>query len=348
MDKTQYFFLSTGYSGGATRFIYDHLSYLTKKKKKTILIDDQPYKTYSRVPSKTIVKKIRLNKFDISSIYKLKKILFDNKFNKIVFLTNFAFLLRYYFLVTRFNPNKIRIILTIHSGLLNLNFRNYFAGLIFSLIYKKIDYLYFGSNSAKNWWLKFYPWMKIKKNLVYYNGVELQKKINLKKKKKLSISFVGRLEEENDPEFFLRIAKDYLKIKKNAIFNVFGKGTMYNHLRNISKEKEIKFCGWQEKNRIYKNTDILIITSKVNNFPYVALEAKSFGIPIISCSKGDIKKIIRNNFDGYIRYTNSTNVIIKLINRISKNYSKFSRNSIQRSKLFEINSACKSFWKNIL
>ena len=109
---------------------------------------------------------------------------------------------------------------------------------------------------------------------------------------------------------------------------------------------ELKEMGW--KGKIYKNSDIIIITSKVNNFPYVALEAKSYGIPVISSSKGDIKKIIKNDFDGYIHYTNSSKVIIDLINRISKKYSKFSKNSVQRSKLFEINKACKKFWNNIL
>ena len=42
--KTKYIFISTGYRGGATTFINDHLDYLTKKKKKLVLIDDNPYK----------------------------------------------------------------------------------------------------------------------------------------------------------------------------------------------------------------------------------------------------------------------------------------------------------------
>ena len=123
---------------------------------------------------------------------------------------------------------------------------------------------------------------------------------------------------------------------------------MYNHLKNISKHDKIKFYGWKNKNDIYKNSDIIIITGKTNNFPYVALEAKSYGIPVISCSRGDIKKIIKSNFDGFINHTNSSKTIINLINLISKKYSKFSKNSFLRSKLFEINSACKKFWNNIL
>ena len=123
---------------------------------------------------------------------------------------------------------------------------------------------------------------------------------------------------------------------------------MYNHLINISKYDDIKFHGWKNNKDIYRNSDIILITGKINNFPYVALEAKSYGIPVISCSRGDIKKIIKNNFDGFINYTNSSKTIINLINRISKKYSKFSKNSFLRSKLFEIDSSCKKFWNNIL
>ena len=349
MNKTEYIFLSNGYVGGASRFIYDHLCYLAKRKKKTILIDDNPYKTYLRIPHNTQVKKIEINKFKTDSKKKLSNLFLDDKIKKIIFLTNYAFLIKYYFLINNLKNRNIKIILTIHSGLFNLSFKKYIAGLMFSLIYKKIDYLYFGSNSAKQWWLKFYPWMDIKKNLVHFNGVELQKKIEIKKKSNdLSISFVGRLEKENNPEFFIDIAHDYLKKEKKVKFNVYGEGTMYNHLKNITRSNKIKFYGWKEKKSIYKNTDIIIITSKINNFPYVALEAKSYGIPVISCSKGDVKKIIKNDFDGYIIYTNSSKKIINLIKKIWKNYSKFSNNSILRSKLFEINEACKKFWRNIL
>ena len=59
--------------------------------------------------------------------------------------------------------------------------------------------------------------------------------------------------------------------------------------------------------KIYRNTNLVIITSPLNNFPYVALEAKSFGIPVISCSRGDIKRIVSNGIDGFVRHNYSKN-----------------------------------------
>lgn len=349
MNKKEYFFLSTGYAGGASRFIYDHINFLIKKNKKITLIDDNPYKTFSKIPKKIIIKKIKINSFQNKSNRKLENLFLKTQSEKIIFLTNYAFLIKYFSLINRFKNKNIKIILTIHSGLLNLTFKKYLAGFVFSLIYKKVDILCFGSNSAKNWWLKFYPWMRIKKNSVNFNGVELQKKLKYQKiKKQMHISFAGRLEKENNPNFFIKIANDYLKKEDNVVFNVYGDGTMLSYLKKISINKNIKFHGWIEKNKIYKNSDIIIITSKINNFPYVALEAKSFGIPVISCSQGDIKRIIKNKFDGYICVTNSTKTIINLIDKVKKNHFEFFKNSIERSKLFEINIACKKFWKNII
>ena len=69
---------------------------------------------------------------------------------------------------------------------------------------------------------------------------------------------------------------------------------------------------------------------------------------MISCSKGDVKKIIKNNYDGFIIYTNSSKKIINLIKKISKTIQNFHVTLFMRSKLFELNVACKKFWRNIL
>ncbi len=348
MSKRKYIFISNGYKGGATRFINDHLNYVSNLNKDTILIDDDPNKTFDEIPKKTIVKKIKINHFSFNAEKKLEKLVLKYDCEKFFFLTNYAFFIRYFFLINKLKKNQIKLILTIHSGLTRLKIKNLLAGFLFSLFYYKIDYLYFGSNSAKNWWLKFYPWMRIKKIMVHYNGVNLQKKIKPRRiKKNISISFAGRLEKENNPEFFLRIANKYFEDNNNATFNIYGEGTLKNYLKSKSKNKNIKFHGWIEKKKIFKDSDIIMITSPINNYPYVALEAKSFGIPVISCSKGDISKIIKNKIDGFIKHTNSTSKMVDLIYKITKNYYRFSKNCINRSGHYNLNIACKKFWKRI-
>ena len=56
-----------------------------------------------------------ISRFNFSSNKKLKKLFLNKKNEKIVFLTNYGFIIRYFNLVNELNNNKIKIILTIHS-----------------------------------------------------------------------------------------------------------------------------------------------------------------------------------------------------------------------------------------
>jgi len=348
IKNNQYIIISNGYRGGNITFLSDHIDFLSKQKKNIILIDDNPKKSYEKIPSSVKIKKISTNNFNKKTNNELSKILLTGKDKKCLFITNYAFIVKYFFLIRKFKKKKNLIILTIHSGLLSLNVKNYLAGFLFSLIYGMADVLCFGSSSAKNWWMKFYPWMKIKKASIHYNGVEIKKRSrNNKIGKKISISFIGRLEKENNPELFLLIAKEYLKKKKNIIFNIFGDGQLENHLKKNLLNKNIIFHGWSKKEKIYRKTDIVIITSPVNNFPYVALEAKSFGIPVITCSKGDISKIVKSGVDGYVLKTNTIEKFSESIDKILDNYSFFSNNSLKGSKNFNKSKLCKKFWDSL-
>ena len=124
-DKTHYIFLSDGYRGGASTFIYDHINYLVKKDKKISLIDKNPKKTYGKLSKNIHLYKIDKNKNTIN------KILNTGNNKKFLFITNYAFLIKYYFILKKFRENNNKVLLTIHSGLLSLSLKKYIAGLFF-------------------------------------------------------------------------------------------------------------------------------------------------------------------------------------------------------------------------
>ena len=344
----EFYFLSDGYKGGANNFLNQHMNYLAENNKKVILIDKDPKKTYEKLHNKIISHKLNINKNKKNIKNKLNQIIkYNNYKTKYIVITNYAILIKYFWFLKKFRSENNKIILTIHSGIFNINLKSFIAGLIFSIIYGEIDYLFFGSISAKLWWKNTYPWMKIKKNLVHYNGVKIKKNSIKKIGKQIRISFAGRLEKENNPNFFLEIAEVYLKKDKNAIFNVFGNGSLLNVLKKQYSNNKIIFHGWVPKEKIYLKSDLIIITAPINNYPYVALESKSYGIPVLSCSKGDISKIIKNNIDGYLLKTNSRSKMIDYIKKIRDNYFEFSKNSIKRSKKYELNLSCKKFWNSV-
>ena len=140
----------------------------------------------------------------------------------------------------------------------------------------------------------------------------------------------------------MKIVNDNKKNKKLQ-FHCFGNGP----LRKFLNSKYIKFHGWSDQKKIYKITDLILITSKLNNFPYVALEAKCAGIPVISSSKGDIKKIINNKNDGFLLKKFDLKNFKKKINLIINRYAYFSKNAKKNSQEFDEKISLRKIWNYI-
>lgn len=343
--KKKIIFLSNGYRGGAVSFIEQHINYLCKKRSEIFLIDDNPNKTYVHFKNLKKINKIKSSIFKEKSKTKIiiKNIVKNRPENIIFFTTNYFIYLYYYFFFKKYQNSKAKFVLTLHSGLISINFRNFFAVIFFSLIAKKIDLLFYGSLAAKKWWIIRFPWMKKIKTKIIHNGIDRKKFKKRKISKIINVSFIGRIEKENNPELFIEVAKKMKNKDNDYRFHMFGDGS---ELKNI-KKNFVKIHGWKNKSFIFKTTDILLITSKFTNFPYVALEAKSNSIPIISCSRGDMKKLIRNSIDGFITKKTDCNNLIKLIIKIKSKYNYFSYNSYLDSLKFDTNNSCKNFWSII-
>ena len=95
-------------------------------------------KTYEKLGKNINTNKINVNKSSLDSKRKIEKILHSSNEKKILFITNYALLIKYFSILKNFRNQKNKIILTIHSGILNLNLKTYIAGLFFSFIYREI------------------------------------------------------------------------------------------------------------------------------------------------------------------------------------------------------------------
>ena len=332
---------SDGYKGGASTFLEQNIKYNLKKKNKIILVDKNFKQTFPNLKKNKYLKIYNLDIFKDKK--KITRVINDLKIeNRVFFFTNYAILI-YYFLFFISFKKKINIVLAIHSGVFKYNIRNILGITLFSILALRLNYLIFGSYSAKKWWVVKFPWLRLIKNKVIYNGIEKQQK-KRKNKHFFNVSFIGRLEKENDPELFTKIASINRSIK-NIRFNIFGDGSLKKKISK--KSKNIKFWGWSKKSKIYSNTDIAIITSPFNNFPYVALESNSYGIPVITAAQGDIRKIVKNGYNGYIfkkRTLKNFNIYLK---KTIKNYKELSKNSLITANKFDINMSCNKLWRFI-
>ena len=334
------FFLSDGYRGGATTFLEQNIIYNLKKKRNVVLFDKNSKITFPNLKKSKYLKIYNLDIFkEYSKIQLIVKKMHTSK--KIFFFTNFAILVYYFFFFKNFKKNSIKLVLSLHSGIFKYNIKTILGLGLFSLFLLKLNNIIFGSYSSKNWWLKIIPWMRIIKHKVIFNGIELQKKKE-RLNKFFKISFIGRLENENDPELFLKLCL-LNQNTKNMKFNVFGDGSLKEKFKN--KFKKVKFWGWTNQKKIYLNTDITVITSPLNNFPYAALESNSYGIPVITAAQGDIRKIVKNNYSGYILNERTAENFDIFLKKVIKNYAKLSKNSFNNAKKFEVNKSCKKIWR---
>ncbi len=333
-------YLSDGYKGGNSTFLEYNINYNIKNQNQVILIDKSPKKNFPKLKNNKNLKLVRLDIFKQKKkvIKYIKKLKIKSHF---FFFTNFKTFLFYYLYFNSYNRKNLKIAMALHSGIFLFNYKLVIGLILFSIISLKLDYLIFGSNSSKAWWLYRFPWMNLINSKVILNGIEFKK---LKKKipLKFKISFIGRLSKENDPELFLKLCK-LNESFKNIEFNVFGDGPLKEKLRK--KFKSAKFWGWTKKNKIYSNTDITLITSPINNFPYVALESNSYGIPVITAARGDIRRIIKNNYNGYILSKPTVKNFDIFLKKTIKNYKKLSKNSSDNIKKFELRKSNKEIWR---
>ena len=338
--------LCTERLGGTKTFLFNQAVYLKNQGHNVDLFCNKISKYEKKIKSNFL--KIR----EFKNLLKTKEIsFFLNLFvkkqgKKIILLTNPYLLISQFIFFNKVKNEGIKIILSLHSGILEMSLKRFLGGLMISfLIFNKIDLIY-GSDYAKKSWEKFFPWMKLKKSRVVLNGIVLKNKNkNKRKRKNFVVGFVGRYAEEKNPILFGDTAVYASNQKNNFQFKMFGNGIMTPTINNRFK-KFVKIFGWTRQEYIYNNINVLLVTSPEENYPYSVLEAKSYGVPTIYTSKGDIKKIISNGKDGIYCKSSNPKDILQLIGIIEKKYSFFVKNCNKNIKKFKLEKSCKLFWKN--
>lgn len=118
---------------------------------------------------------------------------------------------------------------------------------------------------------------------------------------------VGRLEEQKGFDYMLDIWK-LIEIDEELNdwkLQIVGSGSLEQKLHEKEKTLGLNRVQWlqftEHIEEIYKNASIYVMTSRFEGFALVLLEAKAFGLPIVSFDiKNGPNEIIQNGVDGYI------------------------------------------------
>ncbi len=123
-------------------------------------------------------------------------------------------------------------------------------------------------------------------NFLYYKKSNIKIRDN---KNEFIVLFGGRLATYHKGiDFLIEIINKVLYKNKNIKFNIFGSGKDGQELvENLAKEypENVKYLGFiSNKNveREYENSSLYIMTSRIEAFSLVTLEAQAHGLPVIA------------------------------------------------------------------
>ena len=130
------------------------------------------------------------------------------------------------------------------------------------------------------------------------------------------IVYVGRLSYQKNPERLMNVLHGVCKIKSDVKVAIIGNGEYEQYVVDYIKEndlnKNISYLGYSNNPlKIIKSAKALIMTSRFEGTPMVALEAQCFGVPVVSTPVDGMKKVIQNGYNGYLTDNND-----ELVNRL--------------------------------
>lgn len=167
---------------------------------------------------------------------------------------------------------------------------------------------------------------------------------------------VGRLTYQKGFDMLCDVANKVLHNNPDWIWIILGEGEDRQLI-----EKKIKEYGLEDRlilkgnvsnvDDYYKSSSIFVMTSRFEGLPMTLLEAKSYGLPIVSfnCLTGP-SDIITNDFNGYLIEENNVEEMIYKINKVLKNRNKLNEFSV-KSKVdidkFKIETILNK-WRSVL
>ena len=175
------------------------------------------------------------------------------------------------------------------------------------------------------------------KSIVLYNVIDISS-INYKAKQfttseEYDLIFLGRLTAQKNPERLIRIMAKLKKMNNNIKLAIIGDGEkreILEHMINeYNLETNIDMLGYQTNPYPYlKKGKILIMTSVFEGTPMAVLEAMNFGLVIVSTPVDGLKKIIKNDYNGFLYNDDDTmaNCVNELLND-KKHLNELSKNS---------------------
>jgi glycosyltransferase involved in cell wall biosynthesis len=205
------------------------------------------------------------------------------------------------------------------------------------------ELLVFNSECTQRWFCS-HTSVKIKKNKVIYNGVDVESHVRTRTlpHSQIKLALVGRINSWKGHSLMLEAANILKSQQEN--FTVDFYGDVYNNdltwknqlLETIDKyqlTKLVTFHGFIQSDSFWSDIDILVVPSILPEpFGMVAIEAMSRGIPVVGANHGGLSEILADNYGIKFTPCDATSLTnsLKQLMCDQTYYSIQSKNAIER------------------
>lgn len=149
---------------------------------------------------------------------------------------------------------------------------------------------------------------------VIYNSIDIKafaiSADNRAKNSQPTVLFVGRLDYQKNPEMFIRVSNIIHKKISNIKYRMLGFGrwdSLGNSVRNMIKEYGLAdrytLISWLPKEKateVISESSLLVLTSRYEGLPYVALEAMALCKPVVATDVDGPKDIVLHGETGFL------------------------------------------------
>ena len=122
---------------------------------------------------------------------------------------------------------------------------------------------------------------------------------------KLLIGAIGRLVSQKGMDYFLRAAREALRVIPELSFVIVGDGPDRSKLEQLAKElgieTELTFAGSRsDMPGVYASLDLFALASLDEGMPMVVLEALASACPVVATDVGAVQKLIEHGKTGML------------------------------------------------
>lgn len=201
-------------------------------------------------------------------------------------------------------------------------------------------------------------WKKVNPNtMVIHNPVTINSNGRKATFNNFSVGFVGRIQiDSKGLDYLCEVAR---LLPKNIKIKVAGSGSKSEEekFEEMIVDKKIQTkIDWlgalNEKEMIefYRNSSILVMTSRYEGFPLVAAEAMSFGLPLIAFDIPALQEVTKNGEFGKLVKLGDVKSMTEMITEVfndGKIWDSYSKKSIKRANELDVSTIAKVWDKEV-